>query len=84
MMGRAAALAFVAGLGVALIFGGLWTTSSPAFTSAFVMGILAGAFSFTVAMAIFFVAMPRMDQRIAVFLALALGGVAAFVLGYLL
>jgi hypothetical protein len=83
MARRAALLALVAGVGVALVFGGLWSEGG-AFGTAFVMGLLAGATSFAVSMAIFVVAMARLSAQTAVFVSLSLGCIAAFILGWLL
>jgi hypothetical protein len=84
MAGRATLLAAVAGVGVAIAFEGLSFGSGGAFATAFVIAILAGATSFAVSMLLFVLTMPRLSPQLAVFLSLVLGGMAAFVVGYVL
>lgn len=84
MAARAALLALISGVAVAFVFGGLRTAGSAAFPIAFFVGSVAAGCSFAVAMGIFIVAMPRLEPRIAAFLALAFGAVVAFLVGYLL
>jgi len=84
MAERAVLFAFVAGFGVAVVFGGFDFGPASNFGTAFVIGILAGATSFAVAMLLFVLTMPRLSPGLAVFVSLAAGGIVAFVVGYLL
>ena len=84
MAGRAAALAVVAGVAVAFLFGGLREAGASAISMAMLIGSLAAATSFGVAMVVFVLTLPRMEPRNAVWLSLALGAVASFVIGTLL
>ena len=81
MAGRAVALAAIAGIAVGFIFGGLKEGGSSAFPMAFLIGSLAAATSFGVSMVLFIVTMPRLDPRIAVWISLGLGALAAFAIG---
>ena len=83
MAGRAALLAVFTGVAVAVLFGGLKQSGSAAFPNAFFVGSVAAAISFAVSMLLFLVTMPRMEPRSAVWLSLALGAVAAFLIASL-
>jgi len=84
MAGRAALLAAVTGAAVAFVYGGFEETGNTAFGTAFVIGCLAAATSFSVSLVLFYVLMPRLDPRLAVWASLALGALAAFALGSVL
>lgn len=81
---RAALLAAVAGVAVAFLFGGMKELGSAAMPMALLIGSLAAATSFAVSMVMFVVTLPRMQPGSAVWLSLALGAIASFVVGTLL
>jgi hypothetical protein len=84
MAGWSLALGSISGVAVAFAFGGLNQPSGAAFSTALVIGGIAAATSFAVSMLLFVGTMPRMQPRTAAWLSLALGAVAAFVVGYVL
>ena len=84
MAGRAGMIAAIAGVAVGFLFGGIQQAGSAAVSTALVVGSIAGATSFAVSMVLFVVTMPRMQPGRAVWLSLALGAVAAFVIGTVL
>ena len=81
MAGRSAALAVVAGVAVAFQFGGVQQLGRLALSTALLIGSLAAATFFAVAMILFVITMPRIDPRFAVWISLVLGAVAAFAVG---
>ncbi len=84
MAGRSAALAVVAGVAVAFLYGGMRELGSAALSMALLIGSLAAATSFAVTMVVFVVTMPRLEPRSAAWLSLTLGALAAFAIGAIL